>query len=363
MDLGLIVMPNHPPERTPYEGAKWDLQVLSWADELGYKEAWFGEHFTVKWEPHPAPDMLIAQALMVTDKITLAAGAHLLPYHHPIELAHRVAFLDQLARGRYIFGIGTGAFPSDAQLFGVDKAQSQEMTLEALEIIEGLWTADQDRFQYEGKYWTIDFTNENPELTGLFIKPYQQPGPPIGMAGLSPGSSTLKLAGQRGFIPLSLNLSHSYLASHWEAYEAGAQSAGAVADRRKWRVSRDIFVAETDEEAMRLCLEGMMARTYREFFIPFFKLGGLDKYMVPDPATQLTVEWLAENAWLVGAPETVAEKLQEQYNAAGGWGVLNLQAWDYSDNPDAWRQCLELLAKEVVPRLELRDIDPAAIAA
>jgi alkanesulfonate monooxygenase SsuD/methylene tetrahydromethanopterin reductase-like flavin-dependent oxidoreductase (luciferase family) len=362
MDLGLIVMPNHPPERSPYDGSKWDLQVLSWADQLGYKEAWFGEHFTVRWEPHPAPDLLIAQALMCTDQITLASGAHLLPYHHPVELAHRVAFVDQLARGRTIFGIGTGAFASDAQLFGVSKEQSLEMTAEALEIIQGLWDADEESFHHKGKYWTIDYENEGEALTGLFIKPYQKPVP-IGMAGLSPKSSTLKFAGSRGFIPLSLNLSHSYLAGHWEAYEAGAAEAGLVADRRNWRVSRDIFVAETDEEAMRLCVDGMMGRTYREFFIPFFKMGGLDKLMMPDPSQEMTVEWLAKNAWLVGSPETVAEKLQEQYNAAGGWGVLNLQTWDYSDQPEAWHQCLELLAKEVVPRLNLRDIEPAGATA
>ncbi|MDO8208934.1 LLM class flavin-dependent oxidoreductase [Conexibacter sp. CPCC 206217] len=363
MDLGLIVMPNHPPERGVYEGAQWDLQVLQWADQLGYKEAWFGEHFTIKWEPHCAPDILIAQALMVTERIKLCAGAHLLPYHHPVELAHRVALLDQLARGRYMFGIGTGGFRTDADLFGIDQRYSAAMTMEALEIIEGLWAADDSGFTYDSKYWgRLDFRNEDPERTGLFIKPFQQPGPPIGMAGLSPRSSTLKLAGKRGFYPLSLNLSHHYLASHWEAYEEGAVEAGLVADRRNWRVSRDIFVADTDEEAMRLCVDGMMGRTYREFFIPFFKAGGLDRYMVPD-GQELTVEWLAKNAWLVGSPESVAERLQEQYNAAGGWGVTNLQTWDYSDNPEAWRNCLELLATEVVPRLELRDITPAGAAA
>jgi alkanesulfonate monooxygenase SsuD/methylene tetrahydromethanopterin reductase-like flavin-dependent oxidoreductase (luciferase family) len=362
MDLGLIVMPNHPPERSVYDGAKWDLQMLQWADELGYQEAWFGEHFTIKWEPHCAPDILIAQALMVTERIKLCPGAHLLPYHHPVELAHRVALLDQLARGRYIFGIGNGGFDSDADLFGVDRKDSAAMSAEALEIIEGLWAAE-DSFQHRGTFWNdIDFKVDDPERVGLFLKPYQKPGPPIGMAGLSPRSSTLKFAGSRGFYPLSLNLSHHYLASHWEAYEEGAREAGRVADRRVWRVSRDIFVADTDEEAMRLCVDGMMGRTYREFFIPFFKKGGLDRYMVPE-GQELTVEWLAENAWLVGSPETVAERLQEQYNAAGGWGVLNLQTWDYSDNPEAWRTCLELLATEVVPRLRLRDITPDAVAA
>jgi alkanesulfonate monooxygenase SsuD/methylene tetrahydromethanopterin reductase-like flavin-dependent oxidoreductase (luciferase family) len=350
MELGLFVMPNHPPERSPYDGAQWDLQVLQWADELGYKEAWFGEHFTAKWEPNPAPDLLIAQALRETERITLASGAHLLPYHHPAELAHRVAYLDNLAQGRYIFGIGAGAFASDAALFNVDQAESRAMTRESLEIMVGLWEAEGE-FHYEGKYWTVHFWDEDPEILGLHLKPFQKPHPPIGMAGLSPSSGTLKAAGQLGAIPLSLNLSHSLLASHWQAYEEGAQLAGRTADRRDWRVSRDVFVAETDEEAMRLCLDGMMGRANREFFLPFFKKGGMDKFLTPDQTQDVTVELLAKEVWLVGSPETVAERLQQQYDEAGGWGVLNVQVWDYSDNPGAWRQCMELLANEVVPRL------------
>ena len=60
MDIGLFSMPSHPPERSLYDGQQWDLQVLRWADQLGYKEAWIGEHHAAEWEPHPAPDLLVA---------------------------------------------------------------------------------------------------------------------------------------------------------------------------------------------------------------------------------------------------------------------------------------------------------------
>src|SRR5256885_6179775 len=94
MQYGLFTMPSHPPERPLFDGHRWDLQTLRWADELGFVEAWIGEHHTAPWEPHPAPDLLIAQALMETQRIRLAPGGFLLPYHHPAELAHRVAMLD-----------------------------------------------------------------------------------------------------------------------------------------------------------------------------------------------------------------------------------------------------------------------------
>ena len=53
MEFGYFAMPSHPPERGLKAGHDWDLQTLRWLDELGYAEAWIGEHYTAPWEPHP----------------------------------------------------------------------------------------------------------------------------------------------------------------------------------------------------------------------------------------------------------------------------------------------------------------------
>ena len=91
MKLGLFMMPSHPPERDIYDSHQWDLDYLELVDGLGYNEAWIGEHFTAPWEPIPAPDLMIAQALQRTSRIRLGSGVHLLPYHHPAERPARVA--------------------------------------------------------------------------------------------------------------------------------------------------------------------------------------------------------------------------------------------------------------------------------
>src|SRR5271157_4857849 len=87
MEFGYFAMPSHPPERGLKAGHDWDLQTLRWLDELGYAEAWIGEHYTAPWEPHPSPDLLIAQALLQTKRLRIGPGGFLLPYHHPAELA------------------------------------------------------------------------------------------------------------------------------------------------------------------------------------------------------------------------------------------------------------------------------------
>src|SRR6478736_3080178 len=109
-----------PPECDLKEGHDWDLQVLRWLDELGYQEAWIGEHHTAPWEPHPSPDLLLAQAFLQTKNIRLGPGGFLLPYHHPAELANRVAMLDHLSEGRLNFGVAASGLPSDWAMFNVD---------------------------------------------------------------------------------------------------------------------------------------------------------------------------------------------------------------------------------------------------
>ncbi|MCW3005621.1 MAG: luciferase family protein [Solirubrobacterales bacterium] len=356
MDIGLFMMPGHPPEREIYAGIEWDLQQLGWADDLGFTEAWIGEHFTVGWEPCPAPDIVIAQALRETKRIKLAPGAHLLPYHHPAELAHRVAFLDHLAQGRYMLGAGAGAYMSDAALFGVDIAagQNKEMFREALDIMVRIWESD-GPFEYKGKFWNCSMPAFDELMAGPFLKPFQKPYPPIGITGLSPGSSTLAVGGEYGMLPVSLYLNPDQVTSHWKSYSDAAIAAGRTPDRRDWRIAREFFVAETDEEARRLAREGMLGRANAEFVLPSFKRWGFVKHLKNDPDMHdddVTIDYLIDNVWLVGSPETVVQKIVEQHEVTGGAGTLLGFTWDYLDEPDAWRQSMELMAKEVMPRVK-----------
>ena len=119
MQYGLFTMPSHPPECGLFEGHRWDLQTLRWADELGFSEGWIGEHHTAPWEPHPAPDLLIAQALMETRHIRLAPGGFLLPYHHPAELA-------ALHAARHYTGQEAEAFGND--LFAIEAQQFRKIS-------------------------------------------------------------------------------------------------------------------------------------------------------------------------------------------------------------------------------------------
>lgn len=356
MKLGAVLMPSHPPERSIADGHAWDLEELKRLDSLGYEEAWIGEHFTSKWEPCPAPDLLIAQALCCTKRIMLGPLGHLLPYHHPIELAHRVAYLDHMAGGRYQLGVGISALPSDHQLFGLDVSggRNRRMTFEALDIITSLWT--QGPRDFTGEFWSSG-KPESLYTLGYHLQPFQHPHPAIAIAGLTPGSENHKLAGEKGYLPVSLSISpdSAVTAAHWAAVLEGAARTGRMPDRKDWRIIRDVFVAATDEEARQLAIEGVMGRCWREFLLPLYFHLGLGNLLKKDPAMPddaVDLEYLADNLWLVGSPATVTKRIRELQEETGGFGYLLIVSYDAAEQRKSWERSLLLLAEEVLPGID-----------
>lgn len=336
----------------------WDMQLVKWADEHGIDEAFFAEHYTIGSEPSPAPDLMIAAASQITNSITLGAAAHLLPYHNPVALAHRMMWLDHMTGGRYVGGVAPGTFPSDAQLFGTGK-NNHEMMVEALDIIEAILTKE-GPFKIDGKHFTVDMPAYSEDVAGPHLKP-KRDKLPLMMTGMSVNSSTIRFAGSRGISLLSQQVHENAWKNHWETYEEAMVKAGHRPDRSDWRVCRDIVVADTDQEAIDLVRNGAMGELWAEHNIPFFVndlgLGDILTGGLIDP-DDLSLDWLIDNFFVVGSVETVAQKVESLYDHVGGFGSLVTFAHEYVDNPEPYRHSLELLAKEVKPRVA--HLNPAA---
>ena len=343
--------------RTAKQVIDWDLQLTKWADEYGLDEAFFAEHYTLGGEPSPAPDAMIAAASQITERITLGAAAHLLPYHNPVALAHRLMWLDHMTGGRYIAGVAPGAYPSDAQLFGTGK-DNPRMMVEALDIMEAIWNRT-GPFRFEGEFFSVDMPAFDEDIAGPHLKPYHPDGMRLMMTGMQATSPTLTVAGRRGCLPLSQQVHETVLAQHWETYAAAATEAGHSPHRRDWRICRDVFVADTDEEAREKVLNGAMGVLWRDYNIPnFVNVLGIGDLITGGTIApeELTIEWMVEHFLLVGSPDTVAERIRKLQEQTGGFGTLITFAYEYQDDADAYRRNLELLGTEVAPRL--RDLVP-----
>ena len=357
MQFGLFMMPLHPPHRPLADGYQRDVDQIVLADRLGFREAWVGEHLTERWENAPAPDLLIAQALALTRQIRLGTGVTLLALHNPVYLAHRLAMLDHMARGRFQWGIGGGAIPTDLALFGLDPANPATVrarSAEVLDVVLKLWAAD-GPLSHHGKFFDIETPLFDPvKDRGYYMKPYQQPHPPIAVAASTPDSASMRMAGERGFIPMSSSLlSRSYLNDHWKLVEAGAAQGGRHANRSEWRIARDVLVAPT-AAAARERARVVMGRNYERHQLPN-RVGTIQMTSTKlDPAMAdeaVTTDYLMDNLWIVGDPSQCAEQIEQLHAESGGFGTLLTITTD-SDDAGWDHESLRLLMERVAPAVE-----------
>jgi alkanesulfonate monooxygenase SsuD/methylene tetrahydromethanopterin reductase-like flavin-dependent oxidoreductase (luciferase family) len=71
--------------------------------------------------------------------------------------------------------------------------------------------------------------------------------------------------------------------------------------------------------------------------------------------SEVTVDFVIRNSAMVGSVDTVVERIAASVERTGGFGTLLQLGSDFSSNPGAMRQSMELLAGEVMPRVN--DLD------
>ena len=355
MKLGLFLMPLHCPDRPHADTYREDLELVEYADRLGFAETWVGEHFNLPWENMPSPELFIAQALEVAPRMKFGTGVSLLGFHHPAHVALRMAQLDHMSRGRIYLGIGAGGGGADAEMFGVnmDAGGARERMAESIEVILKIWKGEP--FEHVGRFYKSAIAEPRPEYRiGFHMKPYQDPHPPIAVAGSSPYSGTLEMVGEKGWIPMSSAFLHeSFLPSHREVFERGARRGGMPVPANKWRIAREAFVEDDGEQARRDALNGPLGSFFTDYWIPLFGYGdrGLSALKTdPDaPDEEITPEYMLENLWIVGDPQECARRIRRMRDAVGGFGTLLLMCHDWADDRPKWFHSLELMAKEVMP--------------
>lgn len=356
MHVAMFQTPLQPPEKRPREVFDWAVDQAIAADRLGFTEYWVGEHATLNWESIPNPELVISACVRETENIKFGPGAHLPPYYHPASLAVQVAWLSQVLEGRYMLGVGAGAYPSDAALRGMnDVSKNHEMLFEALDIMEMIWNAHEE-FHFEGNYWNAGYPAVEGGAHGAWrdLSPYNGKIE-IGMTALSEHSPSIRTAGERGFIPLSVYAGNEFLRNHWRDYEAAATGAGRTADHSIHHVLRDVFVGETDAQAKKDAIEGGLGRAWREYLLPTYKRFGILKGLLHDPSMDMEdvdMDYLAEHIWICGSVDTCVEKFNHWQEEVGGFGTILIYSQDYSKNPGPWLQSMELLAKEVAPKVK-----------
>jgi limonene 1,2-monooxygenase len=315
MRYGLFSMGEHP-DRLPRDAYAEDLREIVLAEELGFDEVWIGEHHrNGRQEILPYPEMLIAQAAVLTERIRLGPGVRLLPLHYPLDVAAEAATADHLTNGRYNFAYGSGS-PTEYPFYGVPYQDVPGRIQESLDIILRAWTSD-GPFNWQGRFWQL-------EDVEIWPRPLQQPHMPVACAGLR-GDSFYE-AGKRGFTMLASTWqAGAAIGANWPEYERGVRDAGREPSRRDLHVCRILWVDETDERA-RDTIRAWMNRSldYLRALQPGVR-AALERFKPSPDADVATVSFdhLADLGQLVvGSPDTVIRTLRRLYDEVGGFGTF-----------------------------------------
>ena len=99
-----------------------------------------------------------------------------------------------------------------------------------------------------------------------------------------------------------------------------------------------------------------MYRAWTEYLHPLFSFGPYPftagmKHDDSVPDEDVTVDYMLEHLWLVGSPDTVAQKLRGLYEASGGFGTLLAMILDHSGDRAGSEKSMRLLVEDVLPRV------------
>jgi probable F420-dependent oxidoreductase len=174
---------------TDYSITPTELAVA--LEERGFDSLWVAEHSHIPVSrrfTHPQgeaaltkeyfdvmdPFVTLSAAAAVTTRLKLGTAVCLLIQRDTIQTAKLVASLDQVSKGRFLFGIGCGWNAEEMEDHGTVYETRTLKMREQIEAMKEIWT--KDIAEYHGQI--IDFPPMN-----SWPKPVQKPHPPIIVGG------------------------------------------------------------------------------------------------------------------------------------------------------------------------------------
>lgn len=189
----------------PYADPDAAVRLALAAEELGFDSVWGNDHVStqayVRAEfPSPPrfydPYLYLTYVAGQTSTLGLATAVTVMSFRHPVVVAKQAATLDQLSHGRFILGLGIGAYREEAEAMWPDRpihrGRHADEFFRAIGLLLG-----QRRASFDGEF--IAFRDVE-----SFPKP-AQPSLPVLSGGNAPGSRERAARYAAGWLPAVLS--------------------------------------------------------------------------------------------------------------------------------------------------------------
>ena len=340
--FGIFHAPFHAQSENPTYMMQRDLELLEYLDQLGWHEAWIGEHHSAGMEILASPEIFIAAAAERTKHIRLGTGVVSLPYHHPLIVADRMIMLDHLTRGRTMFGIGPGALVPDAIMLGMTASDQRRRMEESMAVILRLFAGETVT---EKRDW---FEIKDARLQ---LAPYTRPRMEAAVAcAISPSGP--RAAGMFGINMLSLAAGSPQgferLDEHWNICETVGAENGHKMERKDWRLLLMMHIAESREQAIEEVKFGLGT------FLDYFDEAATFPVIPPDGPKDIDgrIEWIIESGIaVIGTPDDAIARMEQVWEKSGGYGTQMIWSQNWADWVQTKRS-YELITRYVFPHFQ-----------
>jgi len=303
------------------------------AQSLGFESITKTSHYST----HPLQMLqqipLLARLSAEAPGLRLNAGVVLVALHKPLDLAEQLASLDVISGGKLIFGAALGYREVEYKAFGADRSRRGALLEENLTAIKRLWTEE-----------TVDMVGSHFELDGAScsIKPLQKPHPPIWIGANA--DVAIKRAARLGDCwYVNPHNSIATTERQVEVYKKALDDAGKPFPE-EFPMRREVFVAATREEALRLCgpyLAGKY-KSYRDW--------GQQHEMPDDDGLAEAFDELAGDRFVIGSPDEVAEQIVGLGRRLGVNHLIMSVQWPGMPHPLVL-DTMRMLAEQVFPKV------------
>jgi probable F420-dependent oxidoreductase len=207
------------------------VKLAQTAEAAGWEALVIWDHLGFVWDgPSGDPWVILAAVAAATTRLRLGTAVTPLARYRPHALAHTLATLDILSRGRVLLGVGLGGVPGEFTDFGEpgDLHVRAAMLDEGLDVLAALWSGD--RVSHQGRFYTVDDVRLAPV-------PVQRPRIPIWVGGNS-RAALRRAARWDGWFAASV--------SEREICMTPEELAGNVATIRRYRTDAAPFAVAVD---------------------------------------------------------------------------------------------------------------------
>ncbi len=308
------------------------LEQVRTARDLGFDCVLAGQHYLSYPLQILQPIPLLGRIAAEAGDMRVGTGVLLLPLHQPVDVAEQVATLDAISGGRFIFGVGLGYEREEFEAFGLNVRDRAGRFEESLEIIKRLWT--EDVVSFEGKHFTLRDARPS-------VWPLQKPHPPVWIA--ANGHGPVRRAARLGDVWFANpHAKLSTLEEQMGIYRGAVAEHGA-GQPEDIVVSREVFVARTRAEALRL------ARPALEERFRVYATQGQDQQLPPGDRFDLPFEQLAEDRFILGSPDDCIEQIERYRRIGFNYFIMDYHWLDLDDATAL--ESLRLFGREVAPAL------------